>query len=310
MEPILREARIDPEIFQWPERFMSFPQACSFIDGAAHREGIEDLGLQAGAATRSTSMGLVGEVISKSLTLKDLIRNLIRLAPVTNTGSWMTCEATSEEAMELRMYHTIEGRCSQAEMYVLMLLIDWVRTVFGPEWRPCEISLDAAAKPTVLRYEALSEARINSDVDYVGIQIPRYALSLPLRSRERQGGSDAEQLLRRTAPPSDFEGTLALVLEGMLLQGSPTIETAAEMAGASVRTLQRRLSESGSSYGSLLDRIRFEKVIELMDSPGTRFKEIAYRLGFSDAANFTRAFRRWTGISPKEFRRRRIPDRG
>ena len=309
IEPVLKEARIDPEIFQNPEQFLSFLQAGLFIDRAARREGVEDLGLRTGAATRITSLGLFGEVMGNALTLKDLIRQMIRWVPVANTGARVTCEEVNEESVELRMHYKIEAGRLQVDMYSLMLLIDGVRTVLGPEWRPDEVALDGAARRPVLRHEALSEASINSEVDYVGVRIPRSALSLPLRFRDRNGRPDAEGLLQSTAPPSDFVGGVAIALEGMLSQGSPPIEMAAEMAGVGVRTLQRRLTDGGTSYGKLLDRIRFEKAIEWMDNSETKLAEVAWRLGFSDPANFSRAFRRWTGVSPREFRLLRIQSR-
>lgn len=305
VEPLLKETRIDPEFLQKPESFFSFLQASRFIKLAAHREGIEDFGLQTGAATPITSLGLLGVILANSLTLRDFIRRLSRWVPSTNTGAEVRLGMRNEEIAELRIhYHAEEGR-SQTDAYLAMLMTDGIRMVHGPDWRPSEIALNEAAGRVVRRHEAFSEAKVNTNVEHVGIQFPRSSLGLPLRLREKKSCAETERLMQTTTPPKNFEETLAIALKGLLIQGPLKVEIAAELAGISVRTLHRRLAEVWTSYGSLLDRIRFEKAVELMDDPGMMHVDIAFRLGYSDPANFTRAFRRWTGISPKAFRKRR-----
>jgi AraC-like DNA-binding protein len=69
----------------------------------------------------------------------------------------------------------------------------------------------------------------------------------------------------------------------------------------SVRTLKRKLAEEGTSYSDLTDQVQLGRAVSLRRSVLT-VDEIADRLGYSDAANFTRAFRRWTGKSPRAYR--------
>jgi AraC-like DNA-binding protein len=70
----------------------------------------------------------------------------------------------------------------------------------------------------------------------------------------------------------------------------------------SMRTLKRRLAERDTSFSALLDEARREKATLLLRAGELTVDEIGQRLGYSDAANFGRAFRRWTGTSPKAFR--------
>jgi AraC-like DNA-binding protein len=69
----------------------------------------------------------------------------------------------------------------------------------------------------------------------------------------------------------------------------------------SERTLKRRLAEQNTSYTELLDAARRTRALELLGS-SVSIEEVSARLGYSDAANFTRAFRRWTGQSPRALR--------
>ena len=94
------------------------------------------------------------------------------------------------------------------------------------------------------------------------------------------------------------------IVSELLPTGHPTIEHAARRLGIPVRTLQRRLRERGQSYGELVDATRRRRACCLLARPGTRVADVAKALGYADASSFSRAFRRWTGMAPREFRRR------
>jgi AraC-like DNA-binding protein len=71
-----------------------------------------------------------------------------------------------------------------------------------------------------------------------------------------------------------------------------------------VRTLKRRLADQGTSFSALLDEVRRDRATLLLRAGELSVDEIGARLGYSDPANFARAFRRWTGSSPRAFRRK------
>lgn len=81
--------------------------------------------------------------------------------------------------------------------------------------------------------------------------------------------------------------------------GSPTLDDIARACGVSVRTLQRRLGESGSSFRSLLDAVRSDLSSMYVDDRGRKLQEIASLLGYGQASALVRAHRRWTGKTPR-----------
>ena len=85
---------------------------------------------------------------------------------------------------------------------------------------------------------------------------------------------------------------------------SPDIEVVAASVGISVRTLQRRLHRSGTSYADVARSIRCDAALEMLKNRQPTIGEIARKLGYADHPHFTRAFQRWMGVSPREFRRR------
>lgn len=87
-----------------------------------------------------------------------------------------------------------------------------------------------------------------------------------------------------------------------LASGHATQQTVAEALNMSLRNLQRTLKNEGTSYKELLDDVRRQLAAQYMQQPGISINEVTYLLGFSEPANFSRAFKRWTGLSPSEYR--------
>jgi AraC-like DNA-binding protein len=90
-----------------------------------------------------------------------------------------------------------------------------------------------------------------------------------------------------------------------LLAGRPlNIHHVADSVRMSIRTLQRRLRGAGVTYDRVVQSVRFEIAEHLLQDPQRKIGDVARTLGYSDPAHFTRAFRRWTGLTPRDFRRR------
>ena len=88
-----------------------------------------------------------------------------------------------------------------------------------------------------------------------------------------------------------------------MCQEYPSIEVAAEAAGLSVRTLQRRLALEGLNYSELVEQARFQIATQLLEDADVKVTDVAFDLGYSDVAHFSRAFHRWAGVSPRAYRR-------
>ena len=112
------------------------------------------------------------------------------------------------------------------------------------------------------------------------------------------------QSLAATAPPTTFAGSVGQVVASLLRGGNVDIASVAEYAGVSVRTLQRHLGDEGRSYSQIVDEVRFDLARRLLRRPDLKLIDVALESGYQDPANFTRAFRRWTGVSPTDYRRK------
>jgi AraC-like DNA-binding protein len=117
-----------------------------------------------------------------------------------------------------------------------------------------------------------------------------------------QGAGQAvvrEQHSRRSEPAGAFRRAVEQRLEPMLERGAVRIEAVARALGCSRQTLYRRLKEEGTTFAALLDGLRRRLALHYLREQGLSVKETAYRLGFSEPAAFSRAYKRWTGSSPR-----------
>lgn len=88
------------------------------------------------------------------------------------------------------------------------------------------------------------------------------------------------------------------IVEPLLASGDVRADRVARALGYSRQTLYRRLKEEGATFEQVVDALRRRLARKLLRDPGVSIKEIGYRLGFSDPAAFSRAYKRWTGHSP------------
>jgi len=101
---------------------------------------------------------------------------------------------------------------------------------------------------------------------------------------------------------SDLRAQVHRHLVDALPTGEPSPELVARKLGVSLRSLQRRLSDQGTSYSKVLDDVRRELSMGYLDSPHYSLSEITYLLGFAEHSNFSRSFKRWYGVSPSDYR--------
>ena len=114
--------------------------------------------------------------------------------------------------------------------------------------------------------------------------------------------AQAEQHLGRLSRPKDLIDRLRMYLLSLPAARVPDMAVVARELGVSVRTLRRRLAESGHSYRELTEEMRGERACTMLRNPDFTLQAVADALGFADTATFHRAFRRWTGVTACEYR--------
>jgi AraC-like DNA-binding protein len=143
----------------------------------------------------------------------------------------------------------------------------------------------------------------------LGLGAPRMRRDVPPPAPRRESSSSFAVFLREIARAIEpkqartgFRREAEKRLEPLLAAGEVRMERLARELGCSRQTLYRRLRAEGVTFEALLDGLRRRLARRLLREENLPVKEVAYRLGFADPAAFSRAFKRWTGSSPRLWR--------
>jgi AraC-like DNA-binding protein len=285
---------------------LPFRDALAVLEEAARQTGLEHLGLRLATAGGLDALGDYGRYITAAATLQQAITRAGQYVSWHSLGSRLS--VTREGVQVVWHYHLstmIRHDRRHACLFALAIMRDVVRLAAGTLWLPDGLRLEASpAEHRQELVEAFGE-RIVWQADTNALVFPAALLACPVVSnRRRQAPSDvAAAGLAATTPPPDLVGSLRPLIRSLLPAGYPGVGLVARLSGLSLRSFQRELAQAGLSFSELVEQARLELALALMRDPAIPLTEVALELGYSDSANFTRAFRRWTGVAPRRYRR-------
>jgi AraC-like DNA-binding protein len=147
--------------------------------------------------------------------------------------------------------------------------------------------------------------RVSYGQGWTGFRAPADVLELPLSLADPAAFEEAARICQRELERLAESETLGARVRRLLLakqNGFPSLQVTARLFHMTPRTLHRRLVDEGTSYRALLESVRHTLAVEHLKSGRMGMDELAYRLGYTDQANFRRAFKRWERVAPSEFR--------
>jgi AraC-like DNA-binding protein len=192
--------------------------------------------------------------------------------------------------------------------YLLALIVRASLELTGGAWRPRAIVLGHRPPVSLSAWEAVCGVPVHIG-GTPGLVIAEDSLAQPVQSRLSPGaGQFFREMLEwyTPRPPPTLAERIAAALERDLATSAPTVEQIAAELGTSARSLHRQLAAEGTSYQRVLDGLRRDQAIRAVGD-GDPFKAIAAAVGFADPRAFRRAFKRWTGATPQQFRGRSDP---
>lgn len=307
VERYLVAANLPPCIVERPEDLLSLHQALTFVDRAAAGERVERLGFLTGERTEIAQLGAMGRIIQRSMTLWCALTTVAETINLYSSGDriWLVQDNNAVLFCHAFVFPNAPG-ARHGNLYTIMLMIKLIRLAMGKSWWPREIRMPKVEMAHRKFYGAHFPTDVvfhDSEVYAIVVERPLFALAMADTERPHARLLDDTAFLRSTAPAPDLGGSVRQAIGPLLPSGYPDIRLVANIAGLSVRTLQRRLDKDGRSYARLVDQVRFETAMRLLRDDRVKLIDIAFELGYSDPANFTRAFRRWTGVSPSAYRR-------
>ena len=275
--------------------------AWKFAQAIARMEDAPLFGLQAALSLKLNEIKSVKPLLEGCVNLKGLLECFCSIAPTqTNTSRYVMQDDGQfiwliEKGIRLTTDHV------QVELFEITGMMQLIQFFAGKSWRPSEIHFSFRHDRHINNAEELNPGKILYSQRYPAIAIPRDMLSFEAPA---SGAIDeSSSILASPPPPDNIRDQLLCCLSPHLGRQKLNEQLLSDMTGMSLRTLRRTLAQQNTSYSRILELARFQKAQSLLKETDEKLIDISLMLGYENASTFTRAFKRWSGVSPKEFRK-------
>jgi AraC-like DNA-binding protein len=305
---------LDLPILNLPDTLLSLDQVDALIDAALRATASDELGFQLGRLIKPSSHEFLGYALMTSATLDEALLMAARywrlITPTFSPrhervagGARINLEPAFDlKPLTLRFHVEAIATAFHAEICFLLSSRASAYDLYLPAW----------LAPAARRYRQLAPVRVHFDGHHgsgLRIDLPAEMLARPLVLADRNALAIARNRCEEELSRLTRRGSLTTWLRLMLdeaIDHQPRQSELADILHVSTRTLNRRLADEGTSFRELGIQSRHRRACQLISSTDMPITRIALQLGFRDAANFTRAFRRASGMSPVEYRKRPV----
>ena len=304
--PILAAIGIDDTTLKDPDGRVPTSVAMALFARAAEQMGDTNLGLHLAQHAELGSFDVHFYAMASSSTLGEAFERLCRYQRLIHETSRVELEITDSRAV---LRHQLAGGMAAPRQTAEFLLAAWVRTgrlVTRVDWTPLEVHFAHPPPPDPSEHARFFLANVHFAMGENALMLPTALLETPcvradsalVAVLDRYAADRLEQAPRTSSVADRVRSTLADELRG----GEPTATRLAVRLKMSVRTLNRLLAAESTSYRELLDTLRHEQAARHLAGDQVSIAEVGFLLGFSELSSFHRAFKRWTGRTPAEFR--------
>lgn len=247
-----------------------------------------------------------------SINLQQASEHLLLPLRLLTYGAVVDCHVQDGE-FHVEVSARFPGSEHAKQIFFHAVLLGIWRSLSHADLRPARLELHGLTEPA----DTATRARISQFFNCpVLFNSQRSCLSLPLSVAQaplqagnaelvRQGDTIIQRYLQELDSIHPVHDVVHKVI-GKLSSGRYDRVTIAQELGISASTLQRRLAAEGTSFSQLLNDTRKALAERYVRESQRSIKDVAYSLGFADLSNFTRAFRSWFGVSPREYRKQGI----
>lgn len=306
----LRPLGLDPSALSNPDGFMACADFARALEAAARATGDECFGLHFGERYQPQDVGALAYVAFNSPTIAASIANVARYLRVHNEaarvslvieGVWASLR---HELVDL----SLETARQHAE-YSMAIGRNAIRLMVGSQWTPIEVQFAHRAPREASEHVRVFGAPVSFDCAANAFVMGRAFLDrqvpaaderlLPILRRY------LDHVLERMPPEDQLVAAVRRATGESIREGHMTLARVARKLATTPRTLQRRLKQHGMDFKTLVDDTRRRFAAHYLDDRSNTLTDIAFLVGYSEISAFNRAFKRWTGSTPSEYRRAR-----
>ena len=275
------------------------------VQQAEHYAGDQAVGLLVGQRLAVNTHGILGFAAMNSGSIRQVVELVARFIPLRTDLIHINGEQQGDQYQivfqQQRELGVIRASVLEAIVLAIKNILDFISMGTALQAR---IALPYSPHTYADLLPGLFQSPVDFNQDWVGISVPLSVVDQPLKMANNASFREAIDICQKELEALENQGTLAAQIQQLLLSGHhpfPTLEAAAQSVYMTPRTLHRRLQEEGTSYKKLIEDIRHRLALQHLKKGDLTIQQVAYALGYSDVANFRRAFKRWQGVPPAEY---------
>ena len=316
LRPLLREFGVDlaqllaqsdlpAALFDHPDNLIPFRQGSRLLGVCVDRTGCAHLGLLIGRHTPLEALGVVADLVKAAPDVRTALKLLSRYLTLSDGGGLATLSEGARFATYA--YALYEPGVERAEVvYDTALASIWniLRALCGSHWLPHEIRFMRRRPPDTRPYRSFLRAPLRFDCDQSAVVFDKAWLdaALPGADPHRLSVLEARVHAIESQATGELPAQVRRVLRRQLLSGGTSMQQVATTLAMHRRTLDRKLQPYGLGFQSLCDEVRHELACQLLSDTAMPIAAVGQSLRYADASVFTRAFRRWSGMTPTQWR--------
>ncbi len=305
-EQCLQGSGLKPEDMERPETELSLEQEWHIYRRLLKLSGDPLLGLKLGQAYRMESYGVLGYAMLSASTLGEAVRLASEFDLLTYTHFNVALQLDQDHAsLQLhRPTYLPEDLLPFYEDRELAAVLTGGGQALGYPLQPAAVAIMHGACGAEQRYAEYFACPVSFNQPHGEFRFAAHLLTTPMPMYDAETSrfcrQQCEQLLARLSQSSSFVDEVRSLLIAQPREFT-SVEALAEKLHMSPRSLRRKLQAEGASYQQLLNEIRYQLALEYLCST-LPLEQIADLLGYSEASNFSHAFKRWHGASPQDYR--------
>ena len=311
---LFEEAGMDYARLRDPVARFSYPSVRRLWGLAAENTGDPCFGLTVASFWHPTTLYALGYSWLASSNLDEAFQRLVRYTRIVNTaagGVFRTEKDGDSFKLIADSSHVNMQTIPIAADAAIAMILTMCRSAYGEDFRPRRVLMQHERPSCADRFERLFGAPVDFDQPRYEIWIDPEFIDKPLATANPELVRINDQIVTdylAHLDRSDVTTRVRAKLIERLPDGNVGEEDIASALNLSSRSLQRKLKAQGVSFKHLLDDTRKELGMQYVRNPHHSLIEIAFLLGFSEPGNFTRAFKRWYGLSPSKYRQESLAD--
>ncbi|HEY6558572.1 MAG TPA: AraC family transcriptional regulator [Polyangiaceae bacterium] len=306
---LLEGTGASPEMLSNPEARISYEQNDRLVANALRLTNNPALGLDFGRSVHLSHLGVLGLLVMSCPDGRSAIEFGFKYYRTVAPGWDLRLEERGPlahlRAREVLSRAPFREFATEALLFAMSALAGHLFGESAVYSAVREVRLNYSAPAYARRYREIVPSRFQFDCKETHIVMDSALLSLPISGADRVTAAwAARQCEAQLSSAPNTDSVTDQVRR--LLRAEPgryaTLDAVADGLGTNPRSLRRGLQRAGTSFQELLDGIRRAQALEYISSSGLTCEQIAGKLGFRDARSFRRAFKRWTGATPNEYR--------